>query len=241
MPIVIPEMTPQQQADAVISTENREHERPRKAGDRVFLISAKWFSDWCSYTGSTYDPQQRRLLGNSSSNTNSTAEDMFSDSAVQEDKPRPGPIDCTDLLDPAPTPGDLSPEELALIAPLRPGLKEKEDFWILHEATWQLLKNWYGCTANSEIFREYIPVGGIQRRLEVHHDQWHVKALDEHSRRTAVIPVLRMSNVAALKAAVCAALDIEDIEEVEIASYAGMTGEPQAVRKKLKVNFLVNF
>jgi DUSP domain len=227
MPIVIPEMTPQQQADAVISTESREHERPRKAGDRVFLISANWFASWCDYTGHAYDPQKRKLLG---SNNNST-EDIFSDGNQGEEKPRPGPIDCSDLIDPSPTPGDLSSEELAVVAPLRPGLKEKEHFWILHEATWQLLKSWYGCSTGSEIVREYIAVGGTQRRLEVHHDQWHLKAVDEHSGRTAVIPALKMSNVAALKDAVCAALDIEDAEEVEIASYPRMAGEPLSVRK----------
>lgn len=228
MPIVIPEMTPQQQAEAVINTESREHERQRKAGDRVFLISATWFATWCEYTGHAYDPQQRKLLGNNNNNNSKIA---FADS-IQEEKPRPGPIDCSDLLDPSPIPGDLSSEELALAAPLRPGLKEKEDFWILHEATWQLLKNWYGCTG-PEISREYISVGGIQRRLEVHHDQWHLKAVDEHSGRTAVLPALRMSTVAALKDAVFAALDIEVIEDFEIAAYPGMTGEPQTLEDKM--------
>jgi hypothetical protein len=223
MPIVIPEMTPQQQAEAVISTESREHERQRKAGDRVLLISATWLATWCDYTGYAYDPQQRKLLENNTSNF----EDIFSD-ANQQEKPRPGPIDCSDLLDPSPIQGDLSTEELALVAPLRPGLKEKEDFWILHEATWQLLKNWYGCSG-PEISREYISVGGIQKRLEVHHDQWHLKAVDQHSGRTAVIHVLRMSSVGALKDAMCAALDVE-ADEVEIAAYPGMTGEPQPVR-----------
>jgi hypothetical protein len=225
MPIVIPEMTSQQQAEAVISTESREHERQRKAGDRVFLISATWFATWCEYTGYAYDPYQRKLLGN---NSNTFSENVLGGS-IQEEKPRPGPIDCSDLLDPSPSPGDLSSEELALAAPLRPGLKEKEDFWILHEATWQLLKSWYGCTG-PEIFRGYIPVGGSQRRLELHHDQWHLKAVDEHSGRTAVVPALRMSTVAALKDAVCAALDIEVIEDVEIAAYPGMAGEPLTVR-----------
>jgi len=225
MPVVIPEMTSQQQAEAVISTESREHERQRKAGDRVFLISATWFATWCEYTGHAYDPRQRKLLGNINHNT---SDNVFADT-IQEEKPSPGPINCSDLLDASPILGDLSSEEVALAAPLRPGLKEKEDFWILHEATWQLLKSWYSCTG-PEILREYIPVGGSQRRLEVHHDQWHLKAVDEHSGRTAVIPVLRMSTVAALKDAVCAALDIEVIEEVEVSAFPGMTGEPQTVR-----------
>ena len=129
MPIVIPEMTPQQQAEAVVSTESREHERPHKAGDRVFLISAKWFADWCSYTGYSYDPQQRKLLGNPSEEQANAG-------------PYPGPIDSSDLVDPHAATGDLTTEELAAAVPLRPGLKEKEDFWILHEATWQLLKSW---------------------------------------------------------------------------------------------------
>lgn len=129
MAIVIPEMTPQQQAEAVISTESREHERPHKAGDRVFLISANWFADWCSYTGYAYDPQQRKLLGKPSEEHDNSI-------------PRPGPIDCSDLVDMSAAAGDLSAEELAAAVPLRAGLKEKEDFWILHEATWQLLNSW---------------------------------------------------------------------------------------------------
>ena len=237
MPIVIPEMTPQQQAEAVISTESREHERPRKHGDQVFLISATWFASWCEYTGHVYDPQQRKLLGtNNRTQNNEENQDVFSD--IAEEKPRPGPIDCSNLLDPTPPAGDLTTQELALATPLRPGLKEKEDIWILHEATWQILKNWYGCNG-PEIFRQYIDVG-IQRRLEVHHDQWFLKAIDEHSGRTAVVPTLRMCTVAALKDAVCAALDVE-ADEVQFAGYPGMAGEPQTVRAKKIILFIFIF
>ena len=81
-----------------------------------------------------------------------------------------------------------------------------------------------------EISRHYIAVG-IQRRLELHHDQWHMKAVDEHSGRSMMVPALRMSTVLGLKNACCEALDV-DQGEVEIAAYPGMTGQPQSVRKK---------
>lgn len=129
MAILIPELTRQQQAAAVIDTETREHDRTHKPGDLVYIVSNSWFQSWCNFTGCTYDPQQRKLFY-----------------PKQDQKitigPRPGPLDSSDLLDDSANLGDLTPEEFAEAAPLRRGLKEKQDFWMLHEATYNLLKGW---------------------------------------------------------------------------------------------------
>ena len=141
MAIVFQRCTPQQEAEAVKSTANREVERIEtslKAGDKVFLISSTWFTAWCNYTGYAYDPQKRTLL-NQTKPAIVSAED---DDDEHEAAPCPGPLDSTDLLDPLAPPNDLNTDEFNAAAPLRPGLKEREDFWILHEATWQLLKGW---------------------------------------------------------------------------------------------------
>ena len=120
------EQTPQQEAEAVVRTESSEHEQARKPGDAVFLVSAEWFTAWCNYTGYAYDPFSRKLAP-----------------AIGQDQPgpRPGPIDNTNLVDGGDRPGELDAEELAAAAPLRAGLVERADFWALHEATWNFLKD----------------------------------------------------------------------------------------------------
>ena len=101
--------------------------------------------------------------------------------------------------------------------------------------------------------REYMPVGS-NRRLECHHDQWHIKAVEESSGKSVVVPTARMSTVAVLKDACCAAFDVEP-DEVEIESYQGVMtmmggssngGEQQSpsivsVRKRIIIIFLNSF
>jgi hypothetical protein len=126
MPIEFLEQTPQQEAEAVVRTESSEHEQARKPGDAVFLVSAEWFTAWCHYTGYAYDPVSRKLAP-----------------SIGQDQPgpRPGPIDNSNLVDVDAGPGDLDAEELAAAVPLRAGLVERSDFWALHEATWNFLKD----------------------------------------------------------------------------------------------------
>jgi hypothetical protein len=129
MAILIPKLTPEQQAAAVIDTETREHDRVPKPGDLVYVVSNSWFQAWCNFTGCTYDSQQRKLPYPKGDEREPTG-------------PRPGPLDSSDLLDKTADQGDLTPEEFARAAPMRHGLKEKQDFWMLHEATYNLLKGW---------------------------------------------------------------------------------------------------
>lgn len=125
MAIVFAELHPEQEAEAVVRLESAEHDRPRKAGDAVFLVAAAWFTAWCNHTGYAYDADSRKLVPAA---------------AQGEPGPEPGPIDNSGLVDPAAAPGDLDAEELAAAAPLRPGLEERVHFWVLHEATWNFLK-----------------------------------------------------------------------------------------------------
>jgi ubiquitin C-terminal hydrolase len=203
-------LPPQEEAEAVIQTESREHEKPRRMGNTAFIVSTTWFRAWCDYVGCTYNPEQRKLC-------------LLPHSDLEkEPHPRPGEIDNSDLLMPNENSlpkCDFTQEELKLAAPLRSGLKEKEDFWILHEATYRLLVSWYGVAEGSEIKRQYIPLGP-SKRIEIHHDQWHVKATDEHTGVTAIVPTLRMVTADGLKDACCLALNMDDIkDEVELWTY----------------------
>jgi hypothetical protein len=81
----------------------------------------------------------------------------------------------------------------------------------------------YGST-KPEIRREHIQVGP-SKRLELNHDQWHIKAIDEHFGRSIVVPTSKTTTASGLKEACCRALDV-DYEEYELASYKGMAGEP---------------
>lgn len=197
-------LSPHEEAEAVIQTESKEHEKPRQMGSKAFIVSTTWFRAWCDYVGCTYDPEQRKLC-------------LLPHSDLEkEPHPRPGKIDNSNLLVPNEYPCDFTQEELKLAASLRSGLKEKEDFWILHEATYRLLASWYGVVEGSEIGRQYIPLGP-SKRLEIHHDQWHVKATDEHTGVTAIVPTLRMVTAGGLKDACCLALNMDDMkDEVEL-------------------------
>lgn len=201
------QLPPHKEAEVVLQTESREHEKRRHVGDKAFVLSKTWFQTWCDYVGCTYDPERRKLSLLSQVNGD------------REPRPRPGAIDNADLLMPIQSiidselwTNDFTQEELRLVAPLRSGLKEKEDFWILHEATYRLLVNWYGVVEGSEIVRHYIPLGP-SRGLEIHHDQWHVKVTDEHTGVTAIVPTLRMATAGGLKEACCTALNMDDVKE----------------------------
>lgn len=140
--IVFQGLSPSQEARAAIDTESREHLKPHHPGDRVMVVSAAWFKRWCDFTGCEYDPKARKLV---QKRTEDDAEQQHTntDNQCSASDKKPGPIDSSDLIDITAPPGDFSTEELRTVSPLRPGLVEKKDFWILHEATWHLLKQWY--------------------------------------------------------------------------------------------------
>lgn len=216
MAIVFPGLSPEEEGDAVVRTQQSESEKPRTSGDRVFIVGATWFDQWCRHTRLRFDHAQGKLV---------RVED--------ESSPDPGPIDNSDILDGDADAGDLTAEELAATAPLKPGLQPKTHYWTLHEPTYKLLKDRHK-TTGLEVQRQYIATGP-RKRPEVHVDQWHLKVVDDHSGRSMVLPALCMASAEALKEAACGALGLQESEYV-IMSYPGETGTPISVSKGGHVN-----
>ncbi|KDD72023.1 hypothetical protein H632_c3988p0, partial [Helicosporidium sp. ATCC 50920] len=129
------------------------------------IVSNKWFSAWCKWTGFQYEPIRNivRLTTPSSSQP-------------------PGEIDNKDIvLSPRPPipPGlPLSASELDSLVPLRDGLVEKTHYWALAEPTWQLLAAWHG-VKGPVVERRFVRTGHNLSRVELDARQMHcLVALD---------------------------------------------------------------
>lgn len=215
--IIFPELTRQEEGHAVVTTQNNENMRKPAAGDKVYLVPATWMARWMNFVGYTYDPLAKKLVPSQPSKNTPPP-------------PNPGPIDSRELLEQDPNPGDLTADELASTTPLRPGLVDKQDYWCLHEATFNLLKERHG-VVHPEIYLEYMLIGP-SKRPDIHINRWSIKAIDEHSRRSVVVTTYPMATPLSLKEACCAALDV-DVDEHVLMSFAGQQGEPLLVRPGL--------
>jgi hypothetical protein len=163
--LIFQQLTPQQEAEALTRTEAAAHERPRRAGDRAYLVSNSWFQQWLAYVGYKYDEASKKLVPVSEREDQGARRKEEERVAVGQPAPRPGPVDSSDLVDASADPGDLTQEELATLVPLRPHLREKHDYWVLHEVTWNFLVECYK-HSGPLISREYVEVGQA-KRLEV--------------------------------------------------------------------------
>lgn len=144
-------LSAQEEANAVLRTESSAQQALRKIDGSLYLISDAWFSEWLKYVRHRYDEHLKKII-------------PCSQGATEDGEwIRPGPIDNTMLLAKDPVSGDLDRSELATIAPLRADLREKKDFWVVCEKTWNLLVGWYGCLEGGVVSRPYIPVGAAQR------------------------------------------------------------------------------
>ena len=170
---MFPRPSGEEQARAVLDTEQAEAGKPLKPGDRQYLISnrrerwrwnaasieapiarpatprpatprhlidrrseaRRWFTSWCRHSGFAYNPAE-----------GSRKPEIR---PLVQPGPEPGPVDNSDLLTaqgdasaPLPARPDLSAQELQSVAVLRPGLLDKQDFWIVSEPTWSLFTQW---------------------------------------------------------------------------------------------------
>jgi hypothetical protein len=109
------------------------------AGATWHVISHKWWSSWCAYTG--FSPNAGRAVPGEARGE------------------RPGPIDNTPLLDPA------YPPQMVV---LRKEVQDGEDFALVESRAAKLLQQWYG-GPGPEIARQVITVGVRKRtRVDLH-------------------------------------------------------------------------
>ena len=222
MTFVIQQLTGAQEADALKVTQERESNRRRSEGDEAYIVSNRWFSSWCKFSGYSTN----NVAGGGVVSSDITGDE---DKAAATDvEARPGPIDNSDILDADSSHrGSLTVEEFESVGVMKEGLKEQKDFWVFHKSAWLLLKEWYGVLAGSEIRRTYLLSSIDTPELDAY--QWHVKAEVEGTGQSVIVPCLGMSEGSALKQSACAMLDIRATGSYELCVIDESTGETQSV------------
>lgn len=220
MTFVIQQLTGAQEADALRVTQERESNRRRSEGDEAYIVSNRWFSSWCKYSGYlTYVAGGGVVSDETGDEAKAAATDV---------EARPGPIDNSDILDTDSSHrGSLTIEEFESVGVMKEGLKEQKDFWVFHKSAWLLLKEWYGVRGGSEIRRTYLLSSIDIPELDAY--QWHVKAEVEGTGQSVIVPCLGMSEGTALKQSACKMLDIRATGSYELCIIDVTTGQNQSV------------
>jgi len=182
-----------------------------------------WFTQWCQYTGFTYDHVTQKSCI----------------TPLDNPGPKPGPIDNTqddilllsdthpsDASSSHPVP-DLSSQELKAASlqdgqfvGLKSGLVEKQHYWAVYAPTFDLLVSWYGLLG-PDISREYLRVGLNQQLIEIDLHPLRFKVVHEDSGRSAVVSVNHSTAVQMLKERSCRALNVSPNNYV-LMDYHGM-------------------
>lgn len=108
--------SPEAQKESVRRLFQNNNESNMKVGDSFYLVSAKWWNDWKEYV----------QWDESSDETTETVK-----------SPRSVDVDTQDV------PSAIDNEDLWEGEEMKPGLMEGENYVIVDEKCWELLKNWY--------------------------------------------------------------------------------------------------
>lgn len=114
--------SPEEQKKSVRRLFQNNNESNMKLGDSFYLISAKWWNDWKEY-----------VYWDESTDAEDGAETVKS----------PRSVDTQDI------PSAIDNEDLWEGNEMKPGLMEGENYVIVDEKCWNLLKSWYVSSGNS--------------------------------------------------------------------------------------------
>ncbi|KAK9816595.1 hypothetical protein WJX72_002470 [[Myrmecia] bisecta] len=186
-------LTPREEAQTVIELE-KQGWAERKAGDRMYLVSSRWWNSWTSYTGFQ--------LGADGAATIIDTDSDEASSGSSSPPERPGPIDNTDLEE-----ADLDSDPAHS---LRKDLREGEDYVLRVEGTWRKLRSWYG--GGPSISREVIKLGAGTPKLVVEVYPMSFKVHNGASGEEALVQLPSYATLGDLKTAACKALKLEEID-----------------------------
>ncbi|KAF2180805.1 cysteine proteinase [Zopfia rhizophila CBS 207.26] len=122
------------------------HNRPLSGGQEGYVISEKWLE---------------RVFARTSDNIANP--EQFDKAATEGEI---GPVDNSNLVDPAALSEDLSDQNGEDFIPLRPGLTMGHDFEILPADAWELILSWYGLKQGSPIIRRYVHNTALDDTIE---------------------------------------------------------------------------
>lgn len=137
---------PSEEAAAVRAAAEESVYRGPLKGTNWYLISSKWYRQWCAYTETTdlmsTSPTRYRTTLHTfkcDMSDESDDEDGMQSSLSHKSVQRPGPIDNTHLVNNLDE-GDQPSEHVEL----KPNLLEQVDFVLVPRQVWELLVSWYG-------------------------------------------------------------------------------------------------
>ncbi|KAK5946705.1 hypothetical protein PMZ80_000848 [Knufia obscura] len=116
-------------------------------GSKGYVVSGKWL---------------RKVLAHSSDPPKGISKE-----AMEEEI---GPVDNADIAMVAEDSGKLKDEAGETFTFLRPGLVMEEDMWVMPQAAWDLVVQWYGVAAESPIITRYAHALSEENPLEIQYE-----------------------------------------------------------------------
>lgn len=202
---------------------------PMKAGDVWFVVSARWFNTWKSY--SKFGTPAAAAADSSKASSSSS-------SPNPEGASRPGPIDNTDILakQPArppvcalPAPQTSASDETDFGVEMKEKLHGAYDYEVVPAAAWALLSGWYGVCG--PVLRRYAVEEGSMNRAVVRVETYPVRVRaqvtnergDVNPTAEEDVVVSKKATVAALKKRLCTHWAVADPAKSRLHSIGGRT------------------
>ncbi|KAK4523749.1 hypothetical protein GAYE_SCF00G1645 [Galdieria yellowstonensis] len=207
-------LDPSQEAAAVRAAAEESVYRGPIKGTKWYLISSKWYRQWCAYTEtvdlvSTSPTRFRTGLHTFKFDMSDDSDEDIHSFSSKEKVQRPGPIDNSPLVNNISYDSNSTRQ-----VELKPNLLEQVDFVLVPKAVWELLFSWYG--GGPEISRPVVVGPSGECFVEIYPVELIVVFFSPWKVIETKISLSKTSKIRELKEKVLEKVDMNDVSVSEL-------------------------